>query len=77
MKRLWRKFRQALDQAIYEGRGEQILWLGGILIVVFWIMVGQLALWALPRRGAQSQMQALHKGGVQGLYRCQDVLSGA
>lgn len=40
MKRLWRKTRQALDRAIYEGRGKQFLWLGGILIVVFWMLVG-------------------------------------
>ena len=35
MKRLWRKFRQALDRAIYEGKFKQFAWLGGLLVLAF------------------------------------------
>ena len=33
MKKICRKFRQALDRAIYEGRLKQFIWLGGVLIL--------------------------------------------
>lgn len=39
MKKLWRKFRQALDRAIYEGRGKQFVWLGSILVLAFAVML--------------------------------------
>ena len=39
MKKLWRKFRQAVDRAIYEGRFKQFIWLGGILVVSFVVML--------------------------------------
>ena len=40
MKRLWRKFRQSLDRAIYEGSGKQFLWLGGVVILAFLLLLG-------------------------------------
>ena len=39
MKKNWRKFRQALDRAIYEGRGKQFVWLGSILVLAFAVML--------------------------------------
>ena len=39
MKKIWRKFRQALDRAIYEGRGKQFVWLGSILVLAFAVML--------------------------------------
>lgn len=39
MKKCWRKFRQALDRAIYEGRGKQFVWLGSILVLAFAVML--------------------------------------
>ncbi|MBR5103118.1 MAG: hypothetical protein IKV05_00350 [Bacteroidales bacterium] len=39
MKKNWRKFRQALDRAIYEGRGKQFAWLGGFLLLAFGVML--------------------------------------
>ena len=56
MKKLWRKFRQSLDRAIYEGRGKQFLWLGGILVVVFWLLVGLACVVGFdPQETAQSK----------------------
>ena len=39
MKKHWRKFRQALDRAIYEGRFKQFLWLGGVLLLALVVML--------------------------------------
>ncbi len=39
MKRFWRRLRQALDRAIYEGRFKQFLWLGGIFLLFFILML--------------------------------------
>lgn len=38
MKKLWRKFRQDADRAIYEGRLRQFLWLGVLLLGSFLIL---------------------------------------
>lgn len=35
MKTFWRKLRQGLDRAIYEGRFKQFVWLSGVLILAF------------------------------------------
>ena len=40
MKRFWRKFRQGLDRAIYEGRFKQFLWLGGVVVLAFLVLWG-------------------------------------
>ena len=40
MKRYWRKFRQALDRAIYEGKFKQFAWLGGLLALAFCLTLG-------------------------------------
>ena len=40
MKRYWRKFRQALDRAIYEGKFKQFVWLGGLLALAFCLTLG-------------------------------------
>lgn len=40
MKRFWRKFRQGLDRAIYEGRFKQFLWLGGVMVLAFLVLWG-------------------------------------
>lgn len=39
MKRFWRKLRQGLDRAIYEGRFKQFVWLSGVLLFAFIIML--------------------------------------
>ena len=39
MKKLWRKLRQGLDRAIYEGRFKQFIWLSGVLILAFIIVL--------------------------------------
>ena len=39
MKKLWRKFRQDADRAIYEGRLRQFLWLGVLLLGSFLILL--------------------------------------
>lgn len=38
MRKFWRRSRQALDRAIYEGRFRQFAWLGGIFIFFFVLM---------------------------------------
>lgn len=43
MKTFWRKLRQGLDRAIYEGRFKQFVWLSGVLVLAF-IMVLLLAI---------------------------------
>ena len=59
MKKFWRKFRQALDRAIYEGRGKQFLWLGGVVVVVFWVLVGVACLVGFdPQMGVDPQADA-------------------
>lgn len=40
MKRFWRKFRQGLDRAIYEGRFKQFVWLGGVVVLAFFVLWG-------------------------------------
>ena len=40
MKRFWRKFRQGLDRAIYEGRFKQFVWLGGVVVLAFLVLWG-------------------------------------
>lgn len=39
MKTFWRKLRQGLDRAIYEGRFKQFVWLSGVLILAFLIVL--------------------------------------
>ena len=39
MKKNFRKFRQALDRAIYEGRFKQFIWLGGVLVLAFAVVM--------------------------------------
>lgn len=40
MRRFWRKFRQGLDRAIYEGRFKQFVWLGGVVVLAFLVLWG-------------------------------------
>lgn len=40
MKIFWRKFRQGLDRAIYEGRFKQFVWLGGVVVLAFFVLWG-------------------------------------
>ena len=40
MRRFWRKFRQGLDRAIYEGRFKQFVWLGGVVVLAFFVLWG-------------------------------------
>ena len=73
MKRLWRKLRQAVDRAIYEGRFKQFLWLGGVFLLIFGIML--LLAWGVgfdseanPNRALRILELMMDPGSFAGAY---------